>query len=87
MRLSIEADPVVQLRRVPASGTSNGKPGRVHVVVFENQVLHDLAQGTKDDGRWPWNHPTERVTNAEWVNDPCKICEAALSGITLPGYV
>lgn len=77
----------VQMQRVPEHATSKHKPaGKVHVVLG-GYALHDLAQKTKADGRWPWKHEVERVTDAEWWESPCLICQAALNGKPLPGYV
>ena len=76
----------VKLLRVPQEGTSNGKPGKVHVMVNEVS-LHDLAQGTTDAKRWPWKHDVERVGLAEFAESPCQLCKSALEGTPLHGNV
>lgn len=77
--------PFPELQRNPTLKT--GKPGKVHIVIG-GIALHDHAQGTPPEGRWPWKgKPVERVTNADWTANPCGICEDALNGDPLRGYV
>jgi hypothetical protein len=76
MQLPIDFD--VQLQRVPAHATSNKQPGKVHLVLA-GHALHDLAQNTANDKRWPWKHETERVTTKEWRLSTAKTLPGARS--------